>query len=216
MHGLPTFKVPDRPELTDSKSVGLGRRRNASHIYGATLPAQDRMWWFGCPATTIARTLVDLARHDRWDAIMAADAALHQSLVGRQAIARALAEAAGWPGVRQARAVLALASHTAESPLESLTRLRLHDDGFPAPDLQVWLGRDRVDMLFRKQRLILEIDGLEKYEGEDARDALRQEKRREIRLRRLGYQVERVTWEDVVTNWPRTSAWLRRILRLPA
>jgi very-short-patch-repair endonuclease len=168
--------------------------------------------WFGVPVTGVARTLVDLARHDRWDGIMAADAALHEKLVNRRDIDRALAGAVGWPGVRQARALLALATAEAESPLESLTRLRLHDDGFPIPELQVWIGRDRVDLLFVEQRLILEIDGLEKYE----RDALQQEKRREVRLRRQGYRVERVTWTDIVKRWPETSAWLRSVLRLPA
>lgn len=212
MHGLPTFRVPDEPELTESSSVGLGRSRNASHIYGARLAAHQRTSWFGCSATTIARTLVDLGRHDRWDAIMAADAALHQRLVSRPAIKEALDDAVGWPGVRQARAVLALADERAESPLESLTRLRIHDDDLPMPDLQVWFGGDRVDMVFDEQRLILEIDGLAKYVG----GALRLEKVRETRLRRHGYRVERVTWDDIVHNWPATRVWLRSLLRLPA
>jgi len=168
--------------------------------------------WFGCQVTTIARTLVDLGRHDRWDAIMAVDAALRRGLIDRRAIDLTLAGAVGWPGVRQARAVLALADERAESPLESLTRLRLQDDGFPVPDLQVWFGGDRVDMVFDEQRLILEIDGLDKY----VKDALRLEKLRETRLRRYGYRVERVTWDDVVNHWPRTAEWLRHLLRLPA
>ena len=212
VHGLPTFRIPDRPQLTQSESVGLGRRRNASHVYGAALASHEWTWWFGCPVTTVARTLVDLGRHDRWDAIMAADAALREGLVTHAAIDQALTGAIGWPGVRQARAVLALGDGRAESPLESLTRLRLHDDGFPAPDLQVWFGDDRVDMVFEEQRLILEIDGLGKYVG----DALQVEKLRETRLRRYGYRVERVTWDDIVRNWPATAAWLRGILRLPA
>lgn len=212
MYGLPTHRVPERPELTESYSVGLGRSRGPSHVYGATLQRDDRTSWFGCSVTTMPRTLVDLARHDRWDAIMAADAALRERLVTRDEIAGTLARAYGWPGVRQARDVLAIADHRGESALESLTRLRLHDDGFPIPDLQVWIGKDRVDMLFKEQRLVLEIDGLEKYVG----DALRREKMRENRLRRLGYRVERVTWHDIVNRWPATSAWLRQLLRLPA
>ena len=67
-------------------------------------------------------------------------------------------------------------------------------------------------MVFKEQRLILEIDGLKKYVD----DALHVEKLRETRLRRYGYRVERVTWNDVVRDWPATAAWLRRILRLPA
>lgn len=211
LHGLPTFRVPLRPELTEPYSVVLGRARGTSHVFGADLAMDEQADWFGIPETAVPRTLVDLARHDRWDAIMAVDAALHEGLVDRPAIDAALAGAVGWPGIRQARALFALADGRAESPLESLTRLRLHDDGFPIPDLQVWIGPDRVDMLFEEQRMILEIDGLEKYVD----DALRLEKRRETRLRRLGYRVERVTWDDVVTNWSETAAWLRRLLRLP-
>lgn len=212
LHGLPTFRIPERPELTDSASVGLGRRRGPAHVYGAGLRPDECVTWFGVAVTSVARTLVDLARHGRWDGIMAADAALREQLVTRHDIDEALAGAVGWPGVRQARALLALADPNAESPLESLTRLRLHDDGFPVPELQYWIGHDRVDMLFGEQRLVLEIDGLEKYRG----NALTLEKQREVRLRRKGYRVERVTWEDVVKNWPETSAWLRSILRLPA
>jgi very-short-patch-repair endonuclease len=211
LHGLPTFRVPLRPELTEPYAVALGPGRGTSHVFSADLTADDQIDWFGVPATSVPRTVVDLARHDRWDAIMAADAALHEGLVDVAAIDRALAGAVGWPGVRQAREVLALADARAESPLESLTRLRLHDDGFPIPDLQVWVGRDRVDMLFDDQRLILEIDGLEKYVD----DALQVEKLRETRLRRHGYRVERVTWDDILKNWPQTAAWLRRLLRLP-
>ncbi|MDT4915955.1 MAG: hypothetical protein QOH89_655 [Pseudonocardiales bacterium] len=211
IHGLPTFRVPKRPELTAVDQHNLGRRRGAAHVWGATLEPHHWTRWYGCPVTTVARTLVDLGRHDRWDAIMAADAALRERLVDGRRIAAALADAAGWPGVRQARAVLALASPKAESALESLTRLRLHDDGFPPPEPQVWIGQDRVDLLFAEQRLVLEADGLEKYVG----SVLRREKRREVRLRRRGYRVERVTWDDVVNRWPETSTWLRGLLRLP-
>lgn len=212
IHGLPTFRVPLRPELTELEPVGLGRRRGASHVYGAALGSAEWTTWFGVPVTGVARTLVDLARHDRRDAIMAADAALREELTERKRMDDALVRAVGWPGVRQARAVLALTSELAESPLESLTRLVLHDGGFPAPELQVWIGEYRVDMLLRAQRLVLEIDGLEKYTDAEAR----REKRRETRLRQMGYRVERITWEDVIHRWPQTSAWLRGILSVPA
>lgn len=210
VHGLPTFRLPPRPELTALMDATLGRH-GTSHIYGARLLAHDTTSWFGAAVTTVARTLVDLGRHDRRDAIMSADAALREGLTDRTAIDGALAAAAGWPGVRQARLVLVLADPRAESPLESLTRLALHDDGFPAPKLQAVIGGYRVDMLFVEQALILEIDGLGKYSDAE----WRREKRREIRLRKLGYRVERVTWDDIVNRWPETSRWLRRILRLP-
>jgi very-short-patch-repair endonuclease len=213
LHGLPTFEVPDRPELTAPHSVGLGPRGFA-HVRGAALLPSDVTWWFGIPVTTVARTLVDLARHDRRDGLMAADAARHERLVVARPVEFALARAQGWPGVRQAREVLVLASALAESPLESLVRLMLYDDGIPLPTLQARIPGSayRVDMLWREQRLILEVDGLRKYTGEE----LRREKRRERRLRRLGYRVERVTWDDIIRFWPATRQWLRAALGLPA
>ena len=51
----------------------------------------------------------------------------------------------------------------AESPLESVLRLRLHDDGFPPPQLQAEIAGFEVDMLWPKQRLVLEADGRLKY-----------------------------------------------------
>lgn len=140
LHGLPVFAIPTLPEVTDPWPNGLGRR-GVSHVHGARISPLEIGTWFGVRVTVVARTLADLARHSRRDAIIAADAALRERLATRDQIDSALARAAGWPGVRQARDVLALADPRAESPLESLTRLALHDDGFPQPELQVWIGR---------------------------------------------------------------------------
>lgn len=214
LHGLPTRAVPQRPELTALHDVRLGRRC-ATNVRGARLERPDVARWFGAPVTGVPRTIVDLARHDRRDAIMAADAALHERLLSPGGLAAALAQAAGWPGVRQAREVLTIASALAESPLESLTRLALHDSGFPVPDLQVTIrdeGRNRsyrVDVLFAGARLVLEMDGRGKYTA----DELWREKTREKRLIELGYRVERVTWDDVVRHWPETAGRIRVALR---
>jgi very-short-patch-repair endonuclease len=64
-------------------------------------------------------------------------------------------------------------------------------------------------MLWPEARLILEADGLGKYTAAE----LRREKRRELRLRALGYRVERVGWDDIVLHWPQTRIWLRAALR---
>jgi len=211
LHGLPVFALPARPEVTDDLQNGLGRRRT-SHVYGASMDVEDVTAWFGIAVLSVSRVLVDLGRHDQRDAIIAADAALRERLTTREEIERSLEQTIGWPGVRQAREVLALADARAESPLESLARLVLHDDGFPPPDdLQRWFGRDRVDLVFDRQRLIIEIDGLGKY----AMTTPAEEKRRERRLRRYGYRVERLTWDDIMVNWPATRRWLRPLFGLP-
>jgi very-short-patch-repair endonuclease len=212
LHGLPTLHVPERVELTAPKSRDAGRHRPA-HIRAAGVVGDDLTTWFGIRVLTPERTLVDLGRHDRRDAIMAADAALMAGLVRQRGLDAALARGRGWPGIRQARDVLALATRLAESPLESLTRLALHDSGFPPPELQVAIPGTpyRVDMLWPESRLILEIDGLGKYSD----DEWRREKQRELRLRALGYRVERVGWDEIVLRWPETCRWLDAALRLP-
>lgn len=209
LHGVPTLRVPALPELTEHNDWG-GRRR-AAHLYTATLDSGETTLWHGVRLETIERTLVTLARHGRRDAIMAADAALREELTDFTRIARALDTAFGWPWVRQAREVLALADPLAESPLESITRLALHDSGFPPPRLQVWFGADRVDFYWPRYGLVLEADGRSKYVG----DASWREKQRDRRLLRQPSvrAVEHVIWSDVMTGWRETSATLWEYFR---
>jgi len=205
LHGLPTFAGPDVPELTGPPDATPGRRDNR-HVRTAGISTTDVTSWFGVELTTPARTLVDLGRHDRRDAIMAMDAAWREGLVAPTQVEAALGDALRWPGIRQAREIWSLASPLAESPLESLTRLVLHDSGFPPPHLQVRIRgtRLRVDLLWPIQRLVLEVDGLGKYTDAEAR----REKRRSQRLLALGLRVERITWDDIVRYWPQTRRWL--------
>ncbi|HVU91522.1 MAG TPA: DUF559 domain-containing protein [Jatrophihabitans sp.] len=209
LHGLPTLRIPPVPELTAAAPDWIGRRRR-SHLRHAALSPADRTTWFGAPVTTVARTVVDIARHDRRGGLMAADAALREHLTDDAELAGVLYRARGWPGVRQAREIVALADGDAESPLESITRLALHDDGFPPPRLQVWIAGYRVDFLWPQYRLVLEADGREKYRSSETPW---EEKKRQLVLERAGYRVERVLWEDVVVGWPAMSNRLRALMR---
>jgi very-short-patch-repair endonuclease len=94
----------------------------------------------------------------------------------------------------------ALVDPTSESPGESLTRLLLGGLGLGFRS-QVDIRDDtgfvgRVDFLV-EGRIILEFDGLVKYDGAQGREALAAEKRREDRLRAAGYEVVRLTWADL-------------------
>ena len=210
VHGLPTLAVPAQAAVTARRPDTLGRRSGA-HVYGATVKRGHVAFWFGVPVTTIARTVVDQARHDRRDGLLAAEAARHERLASTAEIRGSLRAAAGWPGVRAAREMVALASEHSESPLESLTRLALYDSGFPLPRQQVEIGPFRVDFLWPDQRLVLEVDGKAKSTAEE----LWREKRRDALLRRLGYRVVRVTWDDVLNHWPEVARYLRGKLALP-
>jgi hypothetical protein len=119
------------------------------------------------------------------------------------------------PGVGAVRDALALTRTGAQSPFESLSRLRLVECGLPEPDLQVafWDSTGLIgyaDMVWEEWGVIGECDGLAKYHS---RDDLIREKEREDRLRALGYVVVRWTWRELTEN---PAAVAARIVRARA
>jgi hypothetical protein len=213
MHGLPLLHSPERVSLTATWRPGACAWPGIV-IRVAALPGRDVGQWFGAPVTTIARTVIDIARHSMRGGLVAADAALHEQLISFGELTDVLNRQRGWPGVRGAREVCALASPKSESPLESLTRLFLYQHGLRLPEPQVWVhtdrGRYRVDGLWLDRHVVLEVDGMAKYrEG-----SLSEEKRRQEALERAGYRVVRVTWDDIHKEPAVTLARIMRALRL--
>jgi len=182
--------------------VGKGKSRQdrRRHVH-PTVSSQEVIAYGGVLVVNPALAVIQMASCDGLRAgIIAADAALARRLVTAGDLAHALASS-GLTG-ESARAV-EMADGRSESPGESWSRLVFAGLGLPAPELQAEIrdvgGRlvGRVDFLFRAQRLIVEFDGLVKYDGAGGRQALIAEKRREDALRALGYQVVRLTWRDL-------------------
>ena len=108
------------------------------------------------------------------------------------------------PGIPHAREALARSDGLAESPPESWLRLILVDLGYTvvaqhpiAEDGRVFA---RVDFYLPELGVVVEFDGRVKYvrsDGSGDGDAVVAEKRREDRIRRLGYGVVRVGSEDL-------------------
>jgi very-short-patch-repair endonuclease len=198
LHGLPTRAVPADCMLTIAP--GAPDRCHSARLYRAGLASTEVTNWYGAALTTVARTVVDLARRDHGAGLMAADAALREGLTTSTELRSIAVECAGWVGNTAARWVVEHADPLAESPLESLARACLLGGGVPSPQLQAVI-RDaggwsaRVDMLWPEQRVIVEVDGRVKYR-DDGRSLWR-EKRRQERLERLGYRVVRILWSDL-------------------
>lgn len=125
-----------------------------------------------------------------------------------------------WPmmkGIGTVRRALPLVRTGAQTPLESISRIRLIGVGLPEPELQVAF-HDRggligyADMYWPKMKVIGEADGLAKY---STREDVIREKMREDRLRSLGLGVVRWTWAEVnadpheVARRVRAAEWLR-------
>ena len=163
----------------------------------------------GLPVTTRVRTAFDLGRHlARPEALARLDALMWNQKFSIEAV---LALAERYPrarGVRQLRELLPLVDGGAESPRESLTRLWLHDAGFPRPETQipVLAGSIRpvawLDMGWRDFMVAVEYDG--DHHRKDRKQYVKDIARLRM-LEALGWIVIRVIAED------RPEEWLARV-----
>jgi hypothetical protein len=202
---LPWVETPDLSVVTLTRPRGRGPTRMypGMRIRPAPLPV-DHVATApnGMPVTSVARTLVDLARAlPRRDVLVMADEALHTGLVRQQEIDRTLLDCAGWPGIRAAGRNLALADERIESVAESVARSIMLDLGFsvPEPQVRIWDRTGtcvaRADFYFAEWRLIVAVDGKQKYL--DRPEAAWAEKLQQDVLHELGYEVVRLTWADL-------------------
>jgi hypothetical protein len=162
----------------------------------------------GIAVTSLVRTVLDLARTVPMDqAVAAGDRALTVGLSPLD-LDRRLVTMEHWPGVRRARRVVGFLDWRSESAGESVSRVRMLEDGLPIPDLQREIfGPDgrllaRVDFCWDEQHTIGEFDGKIKYgrllqPGQSIEKVVFEEKVREDALRDLGWQVVRWIWRDL-------------------
>jgi hypothetical protein len=211
LHGLPLWGVPLNqvhvtrrpPARTDSDT------RLRSHA--ARLPDEDVVHVGSIPVTSVARTVVDLARVLPFaPALVVTDAALRDPGLSRDDLRTVLEAAAGTRGTRAARRVVEAADGRSESVGESRSRAIMIQLGLPLPDLQIEVRRadgvlvGRSDFAWRAQRLLGEFDGRVKYgrllrPGQEPGDAVFEEKRREDALRAEGWGMVRWVWRDLDT-----------------
>ena len=163
----------------------------------------------GLPVTDVARTTLDLARSLPFEAaVVTLDAALHEGLLSREQIGQRLMDIAGTRGSRHAARVVRFADDRSESVGESRSRVVLHELGMPPSALQFEIAASdgsflaRTDFAWEEQRVIGEFDGKVKYgrllrPGQEAGEAVFQEKLREDAIRDESWEVVRWTWADL-------------------
>jgi len=206
--GLPDVDRPDqRVHVTDPL---LGTTHSGRRVvrHAAGLGAHEVTDVDGRRVTTLLRTVVDVVRSTSYEnGVAVLDHVLHEHRLDVDEVRRAIA---AWPtprGMTRARRALRFADVRAESPGESVSRVRIDEDGFPPPVLQQRFGRYRADFWWPRAGVIGEFDGLEKY---DEPDAVRREKAREqeLLLRPEVRRVVRWGWSEV-----RTPGRLQTVLR---
>jgi hypothetical protein len=170
----------------------------------------------GVPCTSVARTLFDLGgdvyaqRAER-----ALDTALARRLVTRPALWRVLDDLAehGRRGTVLLRTLLTERGARYVPPASELEArfIELVDShDLPRPEQQVDLGDDtwigRVDFVWKRARVIVEVDGAAFHDGlvDRRADAVR-----DARLRRDGWTVLRFRWDDVTINGAEVARTVR-------
>lgn len=203
VHGLPLLRQDlDRVHLAHRRPSKETRRRDVFTVHRCpgvdafvTVDGLDVV----VPALAVLGTTLSVGIRS---GIMTADAALRRDLTTKDELAGWIDRMQRTPGLGAARHVVAKACPSAESPGESLTRLVLHELGYAVvPQFRIVEDGGfvvaRVDFYLPDHGVVVEFDGKVKYEGLDGADALAAEKRREDRIRALGYGVARLTWADL-------------------
>jgi hypothetical protein len=181
---LPTWELPSRPCITlPPRSSGDAR---CSHQHRAALPVEHLVPDAAVRRTRAARTVLDIAReHGVEDAVTAGDSALRQGLTDPDRLVQVAQFCATWPGIRRARRVLELLDPRAESPLESVSRIRIGATSLPTPEPQVEIFDhrgvflSRPDFFWEEFGVAGEVDGKQKYSNRPDEVRWREKKRQE-------------------------------------
>lgn len=199
VHGVSLHGVDDRVHLAWAD----GRRGRTSELVRVHRAPPDRFTTDcqGQPVVTIAAGCVQVAAAFGAEAgLVCADDALHRRIMSSGDLCAAVDALGVARSSRGPRHMVDLADARIESAAESRARWAFHLAGIEQPRPQVALRDEwgqvwaRLDFLMEEFGVVIEIDGMGKYD--DVRD-LRAEKLREDRLRELGYEVVRLTWADL-------------------
>jgi len=219
IHGLSLLDRPSGDLVIVTQPCGSGRGRTdrpGIFVRSARLPGDQVTAVEGIPVTSVARTVVDLARSCPFrSGVAVADSALHAEKTSKAELGRVLAACKRWPGVERAREVVAFSDGRSESPFESISRVAFRVGGLPRPELQVTIGGEdgpigRADFLWRRYRTIAEADGALKYADPER---ARQQLKRDADLRAAGFEVVHFSWQEMTTTPDQVVGAIRAAFR---
>ena len=99
------------------------------------------------------------------------------------------------------------------SELESIFMSLVRRHRLPRPEVNVRVDRYEVDFLWRRERLLVEVDG---WESHGTRSAFEDDRARDARLKLLGLDVLRFTWWQLDNDTPDVARTIRGLLRAAA
>ncbi|HEY5428259.1 MAG TPA: DUF559 domain-containing protein, partial [Solirubrobacteraceae bacterium] len=191
-----------------------GRRRRGIRVHRTdVLDPSDATTYHHIPVVSAARALLDITpdltppRLER-----TFDAALKEGRLTRHAVAQTAARNARRCGAGRlaalARAELPVTPDTRSRPEEDFLRL-VRAGGLPDPEMNAVVCGYVVDALWRRPRLVVEIDG---YAFHGTRRSFERDHERDQALTEAGFAVMRFTRDQIVTQPERVLVLLTRRL----
>jgi very-short-patch-repair endonuclease len=176
-------------DVTVASGNGRATRKGIRLHRSRTLSPADCTLRAGIPVTKPDRTLRDLRR-----------------VLPRKQFARALREAE-YLGLLVGNTFTGDRTRT---DLEAMFLALARHHRLPQPEVNVRVDRFLVDFLWRREHLIVEVDG---WESHRTRSAFEEDRARDARLTLLGYHVLRFTWRQVEDDAARVARTVRELLR---
>jgi very-short-patch-repair endonuclease len=187
--------APPGPVTVTLVGTEKGRSRPGIVVHRVrTLDRRDARRHSSLPVTSPARTLLDRAPTlDARALERELDEALVRRLASRTAIGETLVRSPGRPGCALLRALIEPERGTTFTRAESEERMLalLRRGGVEAPETNVAMGSIEVDFMWRRERLIVEVDG---WASHRTYAAFERDRRRDAALENDGWRVLRFTW----------------------
>jgi very-short-patch-repair endonuclease/predicted transcriptional regulator of viral defense system len=184
------------------------------------LVASDVTCVRGIPCTTVSRTLLDLAdvlSRPRLERVVAQAEVM--GTFDLNALKEVLERSAGRRGSGKLRTLLdeyEEGTALTQSKLEELMLGICINARVKRPEVNQWIVLDdsavQVDLLWRKQKLIVEVDG-HRFHGN--RRAFEQDRERDQRLVLAGHRVVRFTWRQITREPEKVGRRIAEMLRGP-
>ena len=216
---LAGLRLPDRDIVEITVPRGrMPRLRGVITHRGSDLVTEETVESSGIPATTVARTLLDLGAVCSQGVVdRAVDDAISTRLTTLEELWRSLELVArkGRSGVGVLRTSLEWRYGVTESVLQARALRALREHGLPDPVIEHpvrLFGHDRfIDLAYPERLVAIELDGAATH---CSPAALQYDNARQNDLVDAGWKVLRFTWADVTRHPKHVAARVKRMLEL--
>jgi hypothetical protein len=175
------------PHVTVPAS-GRAKRRGIVLHQVNEIAATERGTIDHIPVTSLARTLLDLARANDPLLPYAIDEAADNETLDLKAITSLGPNRRGIRALNAAIAAYEPTPHWTRSNLEKRFFKLMRKHGIPLPGVNLWIGGYEVDMVWVDEKVVAEIDS----DLHDRPSARRKDPLRDARLKLAGYRIYRV------------------------